>query len=268
MTLAMLRLHIKLKLHSKRGNKIVSIKKGCVVVTGAGKGLGVALAKESWLRGYSLALISRTESDLVGLKNEIEKDGIRFEQTVSIHPLDLANQNEVSTCFREIQKSHASIAALINNAGTWTGGSRVIDLTPSDFEKSLSLNFFSAVFATHEALSLWKLKKSSDLAIVNVGATASVVSGPWSAPFGAAKSALRAYSQSLAREMAKEGVHVAHLVIDGLIDNPRTRALNPQYPAARFMSCESIARSILNVVQEDRSCWTFEWDMRPNLAEW
>jgi short-subunit dehydrogenase len=246
----------------------MSNKKGCIIVTGAGKGLGSALALESWQRGYSLALISRTESDLVALKAKIVEMGTKSEQTVTIHPIDLTNQSNVSHCFKEIDKSHASIAALINNAGTWTGGNRVIDLTPTDFEKSLSLNFLSAVYTTHEVLARWNQKKSSDLAVINVGATASVVSGPWSAAFGVAKSALRAYSQSLAREMAKEGVHVAHVVIDGLIDNPRTRALNPQFPAARFMSCESIARSILNVVQEDRSCWTFEWDMRPNLAEW
>jgi short-subunit dehydrogenase len=103
---------------------------------------------------------------------------------------------------------------------------------------------------------------------VSVGATASVTSGPWAAPFGAAKAALRAFSQSLAREVAREGIHVAHVVIDGLINNPRTRALNPSYPEARFMKCESIAKNILNVVEEDPSCWTFEWDIRPNMAEW
>ena len=247
---------------------------GTIIITGAGKGLGRAIAHLAWQRGYSVALLARTESDLVSLQGELEtisepkSSQARPAQVATSHVVDLSNPSQVGAAFVEITRAHPLISALVNNAGTWTGGKKVQDCTPEDFEHSLSLNFMSAVYLSLEVLKNHRLTKQEHLCLVNVGATASVTSGPWAAPFGAAKAALRAFSQSLAREVAKEGIHVAHVVIDGLINNPRTRALNPTYPEARFMKCESIAKSIFNVIEEDPSCWTFEWDIRPNLAEW
>jgi short-subunit dehydrogenase len=248
--------------------------KGTVVVTGAGKGLGRALCIELWNMGYSLAIVARTESDLVSLKEEIQsEDALSQSENISskkvtVHVIDISIQQQVATEFLEVFEAHPKVVGLVNNAGTWTGGKKAFDLEPVDFEKAMSLNFFSAVYVTHEVLQNFQKSSSSFLTIINVGATASVCCGPWAATFGAAKAALRAYSQSLARELSKEGVHVAHLVIDGLIDNPRTKALNPGFPNERFMNCKSISRTIVRVLEEEASCWTFEWDVRPNLAEW
>lgn len=106
------------------------------------------------------------------------------------------------------------------------------------------------------------------LTIINVGATASTRGGVQTSPFSVAKSALRIYSQSLAKELGPEGVHVAHLIIDGLIDNERTKGLNPNSPPENFINSVSIAKSIIHVVEQDKSCWTFEWDVRPYNEKW
>jgi hypothetical protein len=72
----------------------------------------------------------------------------------------------------------------------------------------------------------------------------------------------------LAKEAGPNGIHVAHLVIDGLIDNPRTRKLNPNVPADHFINPVSIAKSILAIVAQEKSCWTFEWEVRPYNEKW
>lgn len=80
-----------------------------------------------------------------------------------------------------------------------------------------------------------------------MGATASLRGANKGAAFAVAKSALRIFSQSLAKEYAAFGVHIVHFVVDGMINNPRTRALNPQLPEQRFMAPESLAQPILHI---------------------
>jgi short-subunit dehydrogenase len=108
---------------------------------------------------------------------------------------------------------------------------------------------------------------TDELSIINVGATASLRGSANNAAFFVAKSALRTFSQSLAKEVALSGIYVAHLVIDGLIANERTIKLNPGRPRNRYILEESIAKEVLHVSLQNRDCWTFEWDIRTNNAD-
>ncbi len=239
--------------------------KNAFVVTGASQGLGATLAFEAFKAGFPVALIGRDKAKLEKVKAEISSQA-KENLKVSIHSGDLSDESQCHEIFNAIKSNHGGVCALVNNAGTWTGGKTVMELSRDDVQKSFDLNFFSAFNATKEVLEM--RKPNSELCIINIGATSSLQGWDNVAAFSLAKGALRSFSQSLAREMGPEGVHVAHLIIDGLIDNPRTRALNPSSEPNKFINMTSIAKSILNIAGQDRSCWTFEWDVRLYNENW
>lgn len=240
-------------------------KPGVFIVTGASQGLGSVIAARAHKKGFSVALIGRSEKKLKQVEKEIS--GIsKGKEKVSSHVVDLTNEKEVRAVFRSIQDIHGPIRALINNAGTWTGGKTIEELTADDLRSSLDLNFFSAFNATKAFLDL--KSRSAELSIVNIGATSSLQGWGNVSAFCIAKNALRVFSQSLARELGPKGVHVSHLVIDGLLDNERTRKLNPKVPSSHFIDMDSVAKTILHVALQEKSCWTFELEVRPYNENW
>lgn len=239
--------------------------KGTIVIVGGSRGLGRALASEALKRGYALALVGRKVEDLELAQKELAQEGTAV---VTIHAADASNSVELKLAFESIAKNHSRVRGLVNSAATWTGGKTVDEMDLSWMSSSLQLNFMSAFYTIKETLSLWRKQGAGSLAIVNIGATASKRGSPKCSAFAVAKGALRQLSESLAKEMAKEGVHVSHLILDGLIDNERTRRLNPTAKNDQYMNPFSIAKSILNVMEEDKSAWTFEWDMRPFTEKW
>lgn len=238
--------------------------KGTFIITGAGRGLGPVIAEEFYQAGFSLVLLSRAKNELSEVKQLIEKK-YGESQKISIYPLDLQREQLVEKAMTKIVNSHPNVSGLINNAATWTGGKKLIDLTRQEIQRSLDLNFFSAFNMTQ---TLLKKTNPSSLTIINIGATASLRGSNGSAAFSIAKTALRSYSQSLAKELGPQGIHVAHLVIDGLLDNLRTRKLNSKLNKSKFIELHSVAKEVLHVALQEKSCWTFEWDVRPYNEKW
>lgn len=233
------------------------------VVAGGSSGLGRTTALEAALKGYPVALIGRKVGDLEDAKAEI-LSATEFKVEVSIHQCDLTDAAAVNTTFQKIARIHGGVRVLINNAATWIAAESVEKTTSDDIRKSLELNFFSAFNATSAALK----RRSPDLAIINMGATASLQGWPEVLPFCIGKGALRTYSQALARELGPTGVHVAHIVIDGVLNNKRTRKLNKGKASNEFISMKSLANEIIRIAQQEKNCWTFELDVRPYNENW
>ena len=243
----------------------MSLRNGVVIIAGATKGLGREIAVQAYNLNCPLALIARNMEDLERLRLEVERpDG----PLISVHAVDLTDATRTSNVFKEIAKKHKKVFALVNCAATWTGGRKVKELSANDMLNSLQLNFFSAFNPIQSMLSLPVDILQKPASIINVGATASLRGSKSCSAFAVAKGALRQLSQSLARELGSEDVHVAHLIIDGLIDNPRTRKLNLNVENDKFINPTSIANSILHVIFQEKSCWTFEWDIRPFNESW
>ena len=133
---------------------------------------------------------------------------------------------------------------------------------------SITQNFFVAFNTIKAMLDLPRNIIDKPAVIVNVGATASLRGGKNCSAFAVAKGALRQLSQSLARELGPEQIHVSHLIIDGLIANKRTKDLNSNKDNNKFIDMTSLADSIIGVIQQDPSCWTFEWNVRPFNESW
>ena len=233
-----------------------------IVVAGGSRGLGRQLVVEGLKRGYKVAALGRDQKALDAL--EKKADG----QAYTGYVCDLTDAEQVGRTFNEIVDTFGQIGALVNNAGTWTGGKSIVDLSFDDLQQSMQLNFYAAFHATKAVLKCWQLNRDQQLAVVNIGATASLRGSANVAAFAVAKSSLRIFSQSLARELGPQGVHVAHIVIDGLLDNQRTRGLNPALQDEAFIKLEPAASTILDIASQDRSCWTFECDIRPFNETW
>src|SRR5437764_9402697 len=135
----------------------------------------------------------------------------------------------------------------------------VAELVPAEVERALMVSAYGGFLVAREAAARMLPKKHG--AILFTGASASVKGYPLSAPFAMAKFALRGLAQSMARELAPNGIHVAHFVIDGAIRNPG-RTEPPDRPDS-MLDPDAIAQTYLNVMRQPRSAWTWEVELRP-----
>jgi NAD(P)-dependent dehydrogenase (short-subunit alcohol dehydrogenase family) len=105
-------------------------------------------------------------------------------------------------------------------------------------------------------------------AIVFIGATASVKGGARTAGFSSAKFAQRGLAQSMARSLGPQGIHVALIVVDGVVDLASTRKMMPDKPDDFFVKPEGVAATAVALVRQDRSAWSFEVEARPFGEKW
>ena len=222
----------------------------CLVV-GAGVGLGAAFARVFSGEGLQVVLAARDPTKLAAV---CEETGARS------FGCDATREQEVVRLFDAVEKHHGLPQLVIYNASTRVRGS-VAELTAVDVERTLSVTAFGGFLVGREAAR--RLLPQGSGAIFFTGASASVKGYAMSAPFAMGKFALRGLAQSMARELAPRGIHVAHFVIDGAIRNPG-RVEAPDRPDS-MLDPMAIAQTYLRIWQQPRSAWTWEVEMRPWL---
>jgi NAD(P)-dependent dehydrogenase (short-subunit alcohol dehydrogenase family) len=133
------------------------------------------------------------------------------------------------------------------------------------FEQVWRLSCFAGFLVGREAARHMTPRNRGS--ILFTGATASVRGAAHFGAFAAAKGGLRQVAQSMARELGPQGIHVGHVIVDGLIDSPRVRERFPERVAAAgedgMLKPDEIAESYLQLHEQARSAWTFELDLRP-----
>jgi len=226
-----------------------------VIITGAGQGLGQELAKAFDREGIHLYLVGRDRGKLASTKQRLLK------ASASICSCNLENAEEVKRIFLENDFSKYECVILINNAATWTGGRSVLSLSSEEMLEAFQLNYMSAFNITKEVLSLHSEKKITK--IINFGATASKRGGANMAAFAVPKSSLRILTECIAREMGPRGVHACHIIIDGLLNNPRTKEISQDVQEDEFINQASMVKTVMSVIEQEKSCWTLELDVRP-----
>lgn len=157
------------------------------------------------------------------------------------------------------------ISHLVYNAGSAVFG----DIDALDFDRlqnAWAVNTGGLFQAVKAALPDMRAAGAGN--IVVIGATASLKGGASFAAFASAKAAQRSLAQSLARKLGPEGIHVCYVIIDGVIDIPRTRAMLPDRPDDFFLDPSAIAENIFHLTAQNRSTWTFELDLRPFGEQW
>ena len=160
--------------------------------------------------------------------------------------------------FAAVEAATGEPDVVVYNASARARGP-VAELVPAEVERALMVSAYGGFLVAREAAARMAPKKHG--AILFTGASASVKGYPLSAPFAMGKFALRGLAQSMARELGPQGIHIGHFVIDGAIRNPG-RTEPPDRPDS-MLDPDAIAASYLHLLQQPRSAWTWEVELRP-----
>ena len=228
----------------------------CVVV-GVGPGNGAAFARTFAREGYRVGLVARSHTVI---------DPLAAELTGSVAvTCDVRVTAEIETAMGALHNAMGPIDVLIYNAGA--GAFEDIDqATPESIESAWRTNALGFFVASRAVLP--DMRARSRGSIIVIGATASLRGGAKFLPFAAGKAAQRSLAQSMARKLWAEGIHIAYVVLDGVVDLPRTRQVMSDKPTEFFLGPETIADSVLALVRQGRQAWTFELDLRPFGEKW
>jgi len=218
------------------------------LIVGAGSGLSASLARLFAKQGMKIALAARTVDKLAALAKETN---------AKTYTCDASQPPEVDRLFAALDAAGAP-DVVVYNASYRTRGP-VADLDPTEVQKALLISAYGGFLVGQAAAR--RMLPNNHGAILFTGASASVKGYAQSAPFAMGKFALRGLAQSMARELQPQGIHVAHFVIDGGIKSAR-RATPPDAPDS-LLDPDAIAQSYLHVLQQPRSAWTQEVELRP-----
>jgi len=227
--------------------------KVCVVV-GAGPGTGFAIANKFAREGFSVALLARNKEKLATLQKAIEDKG---GKAISVS-VDVGDPKAVANAFHEVRTILGDPEVLVFNASGFTV-KKFLELTPEDFDASYKVSILGAFASAKEVLPKMVEKKKGTILLS--GATASLRGSSQFAAMAVGKFGLRAIGQSLAREFGPQGVHVAHIILDGLIDTPNTRS-RFDIDKLSHLETDAIAESYWNLHSQAPSAWTQELDLR------
>jgi NAD(P)-dependent dehydrogenase (short-subunit alcohol dehydrogenase family) len=230
-----------------------------VAGVGASAGLGAALARRFAREGLLAAVTGRTAARVEAVAGEIVKNG---GKAVAL-PGDVSSEASI----RDIAKKIAELGQLevaIFNAGNQVRAPS-LELTVQQLEEAWRINTLGGFVFSREALRLLVPRQRGSLLVT--GATGSLRGKPPFGAFAAAKAGLRSLAQTFAREFGPQGVHVAHVVIDGGIDGERVRNAAPQWVASAgqdgLLGLDAIADVYWHLHTQHRSAWTHELDLRP-----
>ena len=226
------------------------------VILGVGPGNGMSIARKFAAEGYAVALCARRGAEMEKAASEIPgSKGYAF---------DVTDTDGAAALFAAIETDLGPVETLVYNAGSGAWGT-VDDLAPEDLLQNCNVNAVGLMAATKAALPALRVNKGK---ILVIGASAALRGRPASIAFAAGKAAQRSVAQSLARQLGPEGIHVAYLVLDGMIDLETTKARMPDKPDTFFLSADGIADATWALASQDPQAWTFELDLRPFAENW
>jgi NAD(P)-dependent dehydrogenase (short-subunit alcohol dehydrogenase family) len=219
------------------------------LIVGAGSGLSASLARLFAREGMRVALAAREAGKLAALCQET---GARA------FSCDAGDPAQVEKLFAVVDEQIGPPDVVVYNASGRLRGP-FVDLVPAEVERALTVSAFGAFVVAQQAVR--RMLPKGRGAVLFTGASASIKGYAQSAPFAMGKFAMRGLAQSMARELAPKGIHVAHFVIDGAIRNPgRTEpADNPD----SMLDPDAIAQNYLHVLRQPRNAWTWELELRP-----
>jgi NAD(P)-dependent dehydrogenase (short-subunit alcohol dehydrogenase family) len=219
------------------------------LIVGAGEGLSASLARLFARENIAVALAAR----------KTEKLGALCRETGAYaYACDAASADDVERLFGMVEREVGVPDLVVYNASARARGA-FVDLVPAEVAQAILVSAFGGFLVAQQAAR--RMLPNRRGAILFTGASASVKGYPQSAPFAMGKFALRGLAQSMARELSPQGIHVAHFVIDGGIGSA-TRTNPPDRPDS-WLDPDAIALSYWNVLQQPRSAWSWEIELRP-----
>jgi NAD(P)-dependent dehydrogenase (short-subunit alcohol dehydrogenase family) len=219
------------------------------LIVGAGPGLSASLARQLAKSDAKIALAARNTEKLAALCTETG---------AVAYACDATDSDQVTKLFTDVEAAQGAPDLVIYNASARAPGP-ITDIAPADVQRSLAISAFGGFLVAQQAAI--RMVKAGRGTILLTGASASIKGYKNSAAFAMGKFALRGLAQSMARELAPQGVHVAHIIIDGGIRSDR-RPVPPDRPDS-LLDPDAIAEAYLQLASQKRSAWTWELELRP-----
>lgn len=227
------------------------------VIAGVGAGLGASLARKFAKEGCRLALLARSSDFLESLSEELRRDGTE----ILAIPTDLGEAEQVTAAFERIHQRLGPVDLLVNNASaSGPFGQPFVEITLESFTRGWRVGVLGAFLCSQAVVPDMLQKKAG--CIFFTGATSSIRGA--AITFSSAKFALRGLAQALARELWPKGIHIAHIVIDGVIREHEFELGNQNPNAEPLMNPRAIAEAYWELAKQDPSAWTLELDLRPH----
>ncbi len=227
------------------------------IIAGVGPGLGESLARKFVAEDCQVGLFARSDDYLEELSTDLGDDAVGVQT-------DITDPAQVETGFEAIRDAFGPVDVLVNHAsgGSWSG---LRDISLEEFERAWRTSAYGALLCSREAVD--DMLAGDGGTVVFTGATSAVRGRGGAIGFSAAKFAVRGMAESMARELGPQGIHVAHVVIDGGIATPSVRESRSDRDEDEFLDPDAIADSYWHLVTQDRSAWTLELDLRPHVEE-
>ena len=219
------------------------------LIVGSGSGLSASLTQLFAREGFKVALAARNTEKLASLCSSTGATAFSCDAT---------DADQVAKLYQDVERKIGDPDVVIYNASARSRGP-FVSLVASEVEQAIRTSAFGGFLVAQEAAK--RMLPNGHGAILFTGASASVKGYTQSAPFAMGKFALRGLAQSMARELAPLGIHVAHFIIDGAIRNPG-RSEPPENPDS-MLDPDAIAANYLHVLRQPRSAWTWEMELRP-----
>lgn len=236
-----------------------SLKNKTAIVTGAGKGIGKAIALALGHEGTHVGLISRTEKDLEAVAAELRAMGVKATFAVA----DISNRSEVEKGIASIESILGPTDILINNAGTGTFG-KFMDLSPEAWEQQIKVNLFGVYYATRAVLPQMMERKTGD--IVNIASTAGLRASAGTSAYSASKFALMGLTESLMQEVRKFNIRVTAMAPSTVVTELAKNANLINDNEERMMQPEDFAELIVAQLKLNRRIFVKEssvWSTNP-----
>jgi NAD(P)-dependent dehydrogenase (short-subunit alcohol dehydrogenase family) len=231
-------------------------KKVCVVV-GVGPGNGAALGRRFAREGYAVALLARTQETSRSLAASLTD--------ARAYACDVAEAQSVADTFAAIERDLGAVHTLVYNAGSGVWGT-VEDIDAAAFESAFRVNALGLLLTAQKVIPGMKAQGEGN--IVVIGATSSRRGVARTAAFAPAKAAQKSLTESMARHLWPQNIHVCLIIIDGVVDLPRTRAMLKDKPDEFFVAPDDLADTAFHLTVQPRSAWSFEVEARPFKENW
>ncbi|KAK6362275.1 hypothetical protein TWF730_005971 [Orbilia blumenaviensis] len=247
----------------------MAARQAIALVAGVGPGTGAAIAKK-FASLYSVVLLARSPNSYETTVKEINEAG----GTAVGFSADVQDEASVKNVFEQVAKEFPDrpVAAAIYNVGGVFSRKPFLEQSVEGFklgyETSVLGAFIFAQAALPHLLSAAKSPIPHPPSLFFTGATAAIKGSPYLQSFSPGKFALRSLTQSLAKEFGPGGVHVSHLIVDGVIDTPKTAEWLKGAPEGSKIDPAAIAETYWALHQQPRTTWTWELDVRPYVEKW
>ena len=228
----------------------------CVVV-GVGPGNGAAIASRFAAEGYAVALLARS--------TEFTESLVQTLDNAKAYACDVTSEAAVASTLDCIRSELGEVDTLVYNAGSSVWGD-VETITAADFESAWRVNALGTLLVSQQVIPAMKREGRGN--IILIGATASRRGVARTAAFAPAKAAQRSLAESMARSLWPAGIHVAMVIIDGMVDLERTRRAMPDKPDSFYVKPGDIAATVYWLSQQPSSAWAFEIEARPFGEAW